>query len=100
VEDIPLQTFVLELYIPELDEAAATRVARGLEEAAARLELSGERIAWQRAVALLAEESLLGFFLASDAAQIREAGRLAGIGRADVHEAIALERSPDLAKNL
>jgi hypothetical protein len=86
-----LRSFLLEQYVPQLDETSATALARRLEDSSDRLRAGGVQIRWIHAVALPDEESLLCFIEAERIEDVRLASRQAGVEGAHVQPIIALD---------
>lgn len=83
--------FLLEHYVPRLDEAAARAISRRLAHAAEQARQEGVRIQWLHAVALPDEESLLSLFEAERAEEVLITSSRAGVSCPRVQEAIGIE---------
>jgi hypothetical protein len=87
------RTFLVEHYVPALDEATARNIAGRLSSASAEMREEGVRIQWTRAVALPREESLLCFVEAESEGEVIRLRDRAGFGDGHVQEALTLEAS-------
>jgi len=85
-----LHRFLVEQYVPQLDEPTATTLAARLERASAQMRDSGAPIRWVDAVALPDEENLMCFIEADTIEHVIQASRLAGTAAVHVQRVIAL----------
>lgn len=85
-----LHRFLVEQYVPQLDERAAITLARRLERASERMRDGGAPIHWVEAVALPDEENLMCFIDAETIEHVLHAGRLAEATAVHVQRVVAL----------
>ncbi|HLW96694.1 MAG TPA: hypothetical protein VKS25_15060 [Solirubrobacteraceae bacterium] len=71
--------FLVEHYVPLLDEQRALALSRGLDGAAAKLRRVGRQIRWLETLALLDDEVCLSLFAASATAEVNDVNRRARI---------------------
>ena len=72
--------FLVEHYVPLLDEQRARALSRSLDGAAAKLRRRGHQIRWLETLALLDDEVCLSLFAASTTAEVNDVNRGAQIG--------------------
>jgi hypothetical protein len=87
--DIGARAFLMETYVPELDQAAATRTAASLSAATAALRARGATIELLHSFALLGEEMFFSLFSATTLADVRTAGELAQVGYEQLAEVVS-----------
>lgn len=86
--DIGIKAFLLETYVPGLDQAAASRIAASLSAATAKLRTRGSAIELLHSFAVLGEETCFSLFSAATHADVRTAAQLAQIGYEQLAEVI------------
>lgn len=86
-----LQRFLIEQYVPRLDEVAARALAARLEGVFVDLRAQGVQIQWVHGVALPEEENLMYFIDAESIGHAVQASRCAGGSTAHVQKVITLE---------
>lgn len=90
--DIGMKAFLLETYVPKLDQAAATRTAASLSAATAELRARGAAIELLHSFAVLGEETCFSLFSAATHADVRTAAQLAQVGYEQLAEVICYRR--------
>jgi hypothetical protein len=83
--------FLLEHYMPRLEEATARAISRRLAQAAEQARRERVRIHWLHAVALPDEDSLLCLFDAEHLEDVLLASSCAGLRCPHAQQAIAIE---------
>jgi hypothetical protein len=91
--DAVMKTFLVESYVPELDEATAARTANLVSAAARELGARGAAIELLHSFALLGEETCFSLFSAASAADVRRAAELARVACDQLSEVVS--HSPD-----
>ncbi len=86
--DIGMKIFVLETYVPGLDQTTASRTAASLSAATAKLRTRGATIELLHSFAVLGEETCFSLFSATTHADVQTAAQLAQIGYDQLAEAI------------
>jgi hypothetical protein len=86
--DISLKAFLMETYVPELDQAAATHTAASRSAATAELRARGAAIELLHSFAVLGEETCFSLFSAATLADVHTAGELARVGHDHLVEVI------------
>jgi hypothetical protein len=72
-------TYLVESYVPKLDEATAAFLSTRLRAAIAELQREGLALVWLRSFALVGEETYVWMLTATDARDIARVNRRAGI---------------------
>ena len=85
------RTFLVESFVPQLDEATALLLSARLRTAVAELRTEGMALEWLRSLALLDEETYVYVLAASDASSVARANRRAGMSHAHIVEAFAID---------
>jgi hypothetical protein len=85
------RTFLVELYVPQLDEQAAMAITSRCRAAARQLAEQGVALRWLRSFALVAEETYLCIVAARDRDHVLELSRRAGLEHDHVVEVVALD---------
>jgi hypothetical protein len=86
-----LHRFLVEQYVPQLDERAALTLAGRLERASERMRDSGAPIHWVEAVGLPDKENLMCFIDAETIEHVLQASRLAKTTAVHVQQVVALD---------
>lgn len=86
--DTALKKFLMETYVPLLDEAAADQTATSLSLATAELREHGADVELLHSFAVLAEETCFSLFSAATLADVRTAAQLAQIDYEHLAEVI------------
>ncbi|HEX5465534.1 MAG TPA: hypothetical protein VFW92_02550 [Candidatus Limnocylindrales bacterium] len=84
------RVFIVERYVPGLDEAAAGRAAAALARAAAELRSEGGPIRWLGSVGLPSEETDCALFVAASADLVDQAAARAGLAYERIVSGIAV----------
>ncbi len=77
--DTGMKTYLVESYVPELDQAAAARTASSLSAATAQLRARGAAIELLSSFAVLTEETCFSLFSATGPADVHKAAELARV---------------------
>jgi hypothetical protein len=85
------RTFLVELYVPQLDEQAAMAITSRCRAAARQLAEQGVALRWLRSFALVADETYLCIVAARDRDHVLELSRRAGLEHDHVVEVVALD---------
>jgi hypothetical protein len=72
-------TYLVETYVPKLDEATAVALSARLREAIAELQREGLALRWLRSFALVGEETYVWMLTATDPRHIALVNRRAGV---------------------
>ena len=72
-------TFLVETYVPKLDEATAVALSTRLRAAITELQREGLPLRWLRSFALIGEDTYLWMLNANDADDIARVNRRAGV---------------------
>jgi len=72
-------TYLVETYVPNLDEATAASLSARLQAAMAELQREGLTLRWLRSFALLDEETYSWMVTATDADDVARVNRRAGV---------------------
>lgn len=72
-------TYLVETYIPKLDEATAVALSKRLRTAIRELQREGLALRWLRSFALVGEETYVWMLTATDAHEIAIVNRRAGV---------------------
>lgn len=87
------RTFLVESYVPNLDEATAAALSSRLRSAIDELRREGHMLAWLRSFALVEEETYVWMLAAVDADDVALASRRAGLAHhAHIVEVVPGER--------
>jgi hypothetical protein len=84
--DHPQKTFLIEAYVPQLDEAVATAFIAGITDAIEVLREGGSRLEWLGALSAGDDETLMSIIGATDADLVGDLLQRAGVGSARVVE--------------
>jgi hypothetical protein len=87
------RTFLVELYVPRLDEQAAVAISSRCRAAARQLAEQGVALRWLRSFAVIGEETFLCVVAARDREHVVELSRRAGLEHDHVVEVVAIEGS-------
>jgi hypothetical protein len=71
--------YLVEMYVPKLDEAAAAALSARLRAAIAELQGEGLALRWLRSFALAGEETYMWMLAATDADDVALVNRRAGV---------------------
>jgi hypothetical protein len=72
-------TYLVEVYVPKLDEATAAALSSRLQAAIGELRHEGLALRWLRSFALLDEETYSWMLTATDADDVARVNRRAGV---------------------
>lgn len=72
-------TFLVETYVPKLDDAMAAALSSRLRAAIAELQHEGLALRWLRSFVLVGEETYAWMLTATDAADVAVVNRRAGV---------------------
>jgi len=72
-------TYLVETYVPKLDEATAAALSARLQQAIRELQREGIALRWLRSFALLDEETYSWMLTATDADDVARVNQRAGI---------------------
>jgi hypothetical protein len=81
-------TFLVEAYVPKLDETTAVSLSARLRAAIAELQREGLALRWIRSFALVGEETFIWMLTATDARDITRVNRRAGVSFDHVAEVL------------
>jgi hypothetical protein len=84
------RTFLVECYLPGIDEAAVAEAGERARRVAEELLAGGREIAYLGAMFVAADEVVFHAFRASDARVVKQASRSAGLAFARVVESIGV----------
>lgn len=85
-------TYLVETYVPKLDEATAVALSARLRAAIAELQREGLALGWLRSFALVGEETYVWMLTAADPHDIDLVNRRAGVTFDHVAEIVPGER--------
>jgi hypothetical protein len=85
-------TFLVERYIPRLQAADVTALARRVAAAGAELRAEGRPVRWLRSVAIPDDETCLCTFSAHSAVDVEEANRRAGAAYERIIPVLVIEQ--------
>ena len=88
------RTFLVELYVPQLDEQGAAAITSRCRVAAAQLAEQGVALRWLRSFALIDEETYLCVVAARDRDHVDRLSRRAGLEHDHVVEIVAIDGAP------
>lgn len=86
-------TYLVETYVPKLDEARAAALSARLREAVAELQREGLALRWLRSFALVGEETYVWMLTATDAHAVALVNRRAGLVFDHIAEVVTGEAS-------
>ena len=86
-------TYLVETYIPKLDEATAVALSKRLRTAIRELQRDGLAVRWLRSFALVGEETYVWMLTATDAHEIALVNRRAGVKSDHIAEVLPGEAS-------
>ena len=86
-------TYLVETYVPNLDEATAAALSARLQAAIGELQREGLALRWLRSFALLDEETYSWMLTATDADDVARVNRRAGVTFDHVAEVLPSETS-------
>jgi hypothetical protein len=86
-------TYLVETYIPNLDEATAAALSTRLQAAIGELQREGLALRWLRSFALLDEETYSWMLTATDADDVARVNRRAGVAFDHLAEVLPGEAS-------
>ena len=87
----PARTFLVECYLPGVDQAAVAEAGERARRAADQLVAGDREIAYLGAMLVAADEAVFHTFRASDAAVVREASIAAGLAFERIVESIGIQ---------
>jgi hypothetical protein len=87
----PETTFLIESYVPQLDERAAITISARLREAIRELEEEGVVLRWRGSFALVEEETYLCLVVATDRQRILVLNRRAALASDHVVEIATID---------
>ncbi|HAL28497.1 MAG TPA: nickel-binding protein [Gaiellaceae bacterium] len=85
------RTFLVESYVPQLDERTAATISSRFREAARELEEEGIGIQWRGSFALLSEETYFCIIAAPDRGAVMQLNERARLEHDHVVEVIAID---------
>lgn len=88
------KTFLIELYVPRLNEQTAAAIASRCRGAADELTEQGVTLRWLRSFAVIADETYLCVVAARDRDHVVQLSRLAGLEHDHVVEVVSIEGTP------
>jgi hypothetical protein len=88
------RTFLIESYVPALDEATAASLSSKLRAAVDELQGQGHKLEWLRSLALLGEETYMWMLITDDVDDVALANLRAGVSYDHVVEVVAGEPLP------
>ena len=91
--------FLIETYVPQLDERAAITISSRLREAMRELEQEGVTIRWRGSFALLEEETYLCLVAASNRESVLLLNRRASLASDHVAEIAAIDVPAEAGAN-
>ena len=86
-----MRTFLLESYVPRLDERAAAAITSRVRSTVSLLEQEGKPLRWLRSLALVGEETYLCVLAATDADEALEVNIRARRGCDHVAEVVTFD---------
>ena len=87
------RTFLVERYVPQLEEADISALAERLVAVTAELQADGHQIRWLGSFAVPVDEICLCIFTADARAEVEEANRRAGATYERILDTVAFENS-------
>lgn len=88
------RTFLVELYVPQLDEQKAAAITSRCRTTARQLAEQGVPIQWLRSFVLVGEETYLCVVAARDRDHVSQLSRRAGLEHDHVVEVVAIDAAP------
>ena len=88
------RTFLVELYVPQLDEQAAVAISSRCRAAVGELAEQGVALRWVRSFVLLDEETYLCVVATRDRDHVIQLSRRAGLEHDHVAEVVAIDGRP------
>jgi hypothetical protein len=85
------RTFLIESYVPALDEETALSLSSKLRVAVDELQKGGRKVDWLRSFALLGEETYVWMLIAGDVDDVALVNRRAGVSYDHVVEVVGGE---------
>ena len=85
------RTFLVESYVPRLDEQAASTLSSRLREAIRQLDEEGMTLRWGGSFALVDEETYICIIVAPKVDDVVQLGERAGVEHDHVVEAFAID---------
>jgi hypothetical protein len=82
------RTFLVEAYVPQLDDRVAARVTARLRSAADAMRASGSSVEWLGAFAVQSDETVFSVIGAANAAEVGRLAESAGMSPAHIAEAL------------
>jgi hypothetical protein len=86
-------TYLVETYVPKLDEATAVALSKRLRTAIVELQCEGLALRWLRSFALVGEETYVWMLTATDADDVALVDRRAGLTSDHIAEVLPVEAS-------
>ncbi|HYN63427.1 MAG TPA: hypothetical protein VES36_02395 [Candidatus Limnocylindrales bacterium] len=86
------KTFLVEAYVPQLDDGVAAEVTARLRSAADALRASGSPVEWLGAFAVQGDETLFSVVGAENASQVGRLTEDAGLSPAHIAEVLTFAR--------
>lgn len=93
MSDLRRKTFLIESYVPQLDEDIAATLAARLRAAVTQLQEVGAAVEWLGSLSLVGEETYIYVLGAPDAEHVARLNRRAGIESDHVVEVLATDVS-------
>ena len=87
----PERTFLVESYVPHLDERAAAELTSRCRDAVRRLRREGVPLRWIRSFAVIDEETYLCVVAARDLDHVTRLNEQAGVEHEHVTEVVAID---------
>jgi hypothetical protein len=91
------RTFLVEVYVPKLDEPAAVAITLRCRAAVGQLAEQGVALRWLHSFALIDEETYLCLVAARDRDQVAQLSRRAGLEHDHVVEVVAIDGTQSTA---
>ena len=91
--DEPEKTFLIEKYVPQLDEATAVGISSRLRAAVSRRNARGGTLRWIRSFALVGEETYCCIIEATDIEHIAQLNERGDLEYDHVVEVVALDQA-------
>src|SRR5215216_2052580 len=91
------RTFLIEKYVPQLDEASAIAISSRFRAAVRRRDEEGRTLRWIRSFALVGEETYCCIIVAPDIDHIVQLNDRGGLEYDHVVEVVVLDPSPPRA---
>jgi Protein of unknown function (DUF4242) len=87
----PERTFLVESYVPHLDERTAAELTSRCQAAVRRLRREGVALRWIRSFVMIDEETYLCVVAARDLDQVTRLNEQAGVEHEHVTEVVAID---------